>query len=219
MFTMPASGAVHLIDTELLGETSPVQDVLFASQKPRLPVVTIGDDQAPGLFNASDVPLFDALSYGAPAPDPVAIATPDRVVPLVLSKQPGFRDGTIQLVHMINGQAAPGIQPITVAEGDFVRLHIANDTAEYHPMHLHGHVFSLIAVDGRALRGSPVHQDSVLVGPNQTVDVAFVADNPGVWMFHCHVLLHAGMGMTTSINYVGYSTPFEMGARSGNMPE
>jgi hypothetical protein len=46
-----------------------------------------------------------------------------------------------------------------------------------------------------------------------------VANNPGVWMFHCHVLLHAGMGMTTSVNYVGYSTPFEMGMQSGNMPE
>ena len=86
-------------------------------------------------------------------------------------------------------------------------------------MHLHGHVMSVIAIDGQALEGSRVHLDSVLVGPQQTVDVAFAANNPGVWMFHCHVLLHADMGMTAAIDYVGYATPFEMGTRSGNMPE
>jgi FtsP/CotA-like multicopper oxidase with cupredoxin domain len=64
-----------------------------------------------------------------------------------------------------------------------------------------------------------VHLDSLLVGPRDTWDVAFVADNPGVWMFHCHVLLHAAMGMVTTLNYAGISTPFEMGSRSGNMPE
>jgi FtsP/CotA-like multicopper oxidase with cupredoxin domain len=98
-------------------------------------------------------------------------------------------------------------------------MHIVNTTSEYHPMHLHGHVMSVIAIDGQPAQGSPIHLDTVLIGPHQTVDVAFVANNPGVWMFHCHVLLHADMGMTTSINYVGYSTPFEMGTRSGNMPE
>jgi FtsP/CotA-like multicopper oxidase with cupredoxin domain len=100
-----------------------------------------------------------------------------------------------------------------------VRLHIVNDTAEYHPMHLHGHVLSILSIDNRPVAGSPLHLDSVLVGPHQTIDAAFAANNPGVWMFHCHVLLHAGMGMTTSVNYVGYSTPFEMGTQSGNMPE
>jgi len=81
------------------------------------------------------------------------------------------------------------------------------------------HLDSVIAIDGQAAQGSPIHLDSVLVGPRQTVDVAFAANNPGVWMFHGHVLLHTDMGMTTSINYVGYSTPIEMGTRSGNMPE
>jgi FtsP/CotA-like multicopper oxidase with cupredoxin domain len=217
-FTMPVSGGVRLVDSELAGETSAVQDVLFVSPKPHLPVVTFGDaESSPVDVNA--VPLFDALHYGEPAPDPIAAANADVTEPVVLSKQPGIRDGTLQLVHLINGQASPEVAPIVVSEGDVVRLHIVNDTAEYHPMHLHGHVFSVLAVDGQRPEGSPVHQDTVLVGPNQTLDVAFLADNPGVWMFHCHVLLHAGMGMTTSVNYVGYSTPYEMGTRSGNMPE
>ncbi len=55
--------------------------------------------------------------------------------------------------------------------------------------------------------------------PRAWTDVAFIADNPGIWMFHCHLLLHAGMGMVTTINYQSISTPFEMGTGSGNMPE
>jgi hypothetical protein len=49
--------------------------------------------------------------------------------------------------------------------------------------------------------------------------MAFVADNPGIWMLHCHVLLHAGMGMSMTLNYAGVYTPSEIGTRSGNMPE
>jgi len=218
VFTMPASGSVRLIDTEVLGETSPVQNVLFATQKPALPSVTIGEGDLPEV-GLSSTPLFDPLNYGKPAADAVAMTAPDLSVPLVLSKQPGIRDGRVELVHMINGEAAPGVPPITVSEGEIVRLHVVNTTGEYHPMHLHGHVFSLLAIDGQPVQGSPIREDSVLVGPNQTVDVAFIADNPGVWMLHCHVLLHADMGMTMSVNYVGYATPYEMGTRSGNMPE
>jgi FtsP/CotA-like multicopper oxidase with cupredoxin domain len=123
------------------------------------------------------------------------------------------------LIHTINGHASPNVPPITVSVGQIVHLHVVNNTAEYHPMHLHGHVLSVIARNGVAIEGSPVHIDSVLVGPNETWDVAFAADNPGIWMFHCHVLLHASMGMVATINYTGVSTPFEMGSSSGNVPE
>jgi FtsP/CotA-like multicopper oxidase with cupredoxin domain len=78
---------------------------------------------------------------------------------------------------------------------------------------------SVLSRNGELLQGSPVHLDTLLVGPHETWDVAFAGDNPGIWMFHCHVLLRAGMGMSTTINYVGISTPFEMGSRSGNMAE
>jgi FtsP/CotA-like multicopper oxidase with cupredoxin domain len=218
VFTMPSSGSVRLIDTEIIGATSAVQKFFTGDTQPKLATVTIGSGDAP-TADTSSAPLFDALHYGAAAPDPVATTTPDQIAPVLLGEHPGIRDGRPQLVHTINDAASPNIPPITVEEGQIIRLHIVNNTGEYHPMHLHGHVLSVIAVDGDPPAGSPIHLDSVLVGPNQTVDVAFAANNPGVWMFHCHVLLHAGMGMTTGINYAGYSTPFEMGTRSGNMPE
>jgi FtsP/CotA-like multicopper oxidase with cupredoxin domain len=218
VFTMPTSGSVQLIDTEIQGASTPVQTLLFGSPRPHLASVVFGDGQAQPV-DVDALPMFDPLHYGAPAPDDVAAATPDQTVNVTLGEHPGIRDGRPELVHTIDGAASPDVPPITVAEGQIVRLHIVNQTGEYHPMHLHGHVLTLLAVDGQPIKGSPVHQDSILVGPDETVDVAFAADNPGVWMFHCHVLLHAGMGMTTSINYVGYSTPFAMGTDSGNMPE
>ena len=70
--------------------------------------------------------------------------------------------------------------PITVAEGQIVHLHIVNNTEEYHPMHLHGHVLSVLARNGVAIEGSPVHIDSVLVGPHETWDLAFAANNPSI---------------------------------------
>jgi len=86
-------------------------------------------------------------------------------------------------------------------------------------MHLHGHVFTLLSKNGKPLSGSPVHQDSVLVGPHETWQVAFVADNPGLWMLHCHVLIHAASGLSMMVSYVGISTPYNMGPDSGNIPE
>jgi hypothetical protein len=50
-------------------------------------------------------------------------------------------------------------------------------------------------------------------------DVDFKADNPGIWMLHCHVLAHATAGMSMTINYEGIYTPFAMGTQSGNIPE
>jgi FtsP/CotA-like multicopper oxidase with cupredoxin domain len=219
VFTMPPSGSVQLVDTELAGETTAVQQFFTSNAQPHFAKVTIGEGQPPATDGAVDAPLFEPLQYGQPAADAVASATPDQVVPVVLGEHPGMRDGRPQLVHTINGADSPSVPPITVAEGQIVRMHIVNTTAEYHPMHLHGHVMSVISVDDQPVQGSPIHLDSVLLAPHQTIDVAFAANNPGVWMFHCHVLLHAGMGMTTSVNYVGYSTPFEMGTRSANMPE
>ncbi len=137
----------------------------------------------------------------------------------MLNEQPGFHDGRIELVHTIHGHSSPFIPPIAVREGQVIRLHIVNETGEFHPMHLHGHTLSVLARNGRPIQGSPLHLDSITVGPNETWDVAFLSDNPGVWMLHCHVLLHASFGMSLTINYTGISTPYEMGSRSGNVPE
>ncbi len=84
--------------------------------------------------------------------------------------------------------------------GNSVRLTIRNETAFPHPMHLHGHHMKLLSIDGNAL-SEQNWVDSPLVMPNQTVELAFVADNPGNWLFHCHALEHhaAGLGALVRI--------------------
>lgn len=82
--------------------------------------------------------------------------------------------------------------------GAHVVLAMHNDTAWHHPIHLHGHVFRLITRNGRPTQ----HRewlDSVLMAPRERVEIAFVADNPGDWMFHCHVLAHQHGGMMATI--------------------
>jgi FtsP/CotA-like multicopper oxidase with cupredoxin domain len=220
VFTMPAGHAVRLVDTEEHGEQTAVQSLFTAGQSERKGWVTVGDAPAPEVaFDPSRLPVFDLTRYGSPTRDPVAAEPAGLNAPIVLGEGPGFRDGTMQLIHTINGQAAPAVPALTVHEGEVVHLHIVNQTAEYHPMHLHGHTMSVLAANGQPIQGSPIHLDTVLVGPHQTWDVAFAADNPGVWMLHCHVLLHASMGMMMTIGYAGITTPYTMGSRSGNVPE
>ncbi|HEY7609055.1 MAG TPA: multicopper oxidase family protein [Alphaproteobacteria bacterium] len=71
---------------------------------------------------------------------------------------------------------------------------LENDTAWHHPIHLHGHVFQVVARDGAKVARTE-WRDTVLMNPRERVDIAFVADNPGDWMFHCHILEHQAGGM------------------------
>ena len=75
-----------------------------------------------------------------------------------------------------------------VSEGDVVRFTIENNSDDTHPMHLHGHHAVVLAKDGEAATGSPWWVDSLEVGVGESYEIAFVADNPGLWMDHCHNL-------------------------------
>lgn len=85
-----------------------------------------------------------------------------------------------------------------VKKGDHVVLRLLNETDFAHPMHLHGHFFRVVGIDGRP-QVLQDWRDTVMMLPRQSVDVAFVADNLGEWMFHCHILSHAAGGMMGTI--------------------
>ena len=74
---------------------------------------------------------------------------------------------------------------------------------EAHPIHLHGHSFRVTAVGGRTLP-VPWIKDVVDVEPMDRTDLEFVADNPGIWMFHCHKPMHIEGGMSTLVRYQRY---------------
>jgi len=90
--------------------------------------------------------------------------------------------------------------PLQVAKGERVAIVMTNKTMMPHPMHLHGHVFQVVQIDHQRLSGAM--RDTVLVPPGSRVTVAFDADNPGLWAFHCHLLYHMEAGMFQIIRYV-----------------
>ena len=73
-------------------------------------------------------------------------------------------------------------------------FNLKNVTQYHHPIHLHGHTFTVLELDGESLT-HPFHTDTVLLGKNGSAKVAFVADNPGRWMYHCHVIEHLKTGL------------------------
>ncbi len=101
----------------------------------------------------------------------------------------------------INGVAyTEATPPLPVAAGERVELVFVNQTMMPHPMHLHGHVFQVVAVNGERFAGAM--RDTVLVPPATSVTVAFDADNPGWWALHCHLLYHMEAGMFTTVRYL-----------------
>jgi FtsP/CotA-like multicopper oxidase with cupredoxin domain len=86
-------------------------------------------------------------------------------------------------------------------------------------MHLHGHHMRVLSRDGVPVRGSPWWVDTLNVQDGEEYEVAFRADNPGVWMLHCHILDHAAAGLNMHLAYEGYRTPFEVGGDVENDPE
>jgi FtsP/CotA-like multicopper oxidase with cupredoxin domain len=90
--------------------------------------------------------------------------------------------------------------PIAAVKGDRVELLIRNQTMMAHPIHLHGHHFQVVAIDGQP-RFSGAVRDTVDIPPNANVTVALDANNPGQWAFHCHHLYHMAAGMMTTFGY------------------
>ncbi|UXI04598.1 multicopper oxidase family protein [Photobacterium sp. TY1-4] len=77
---------------------------------------------------------------------------------------------------------------------------LKNVTQYHHPIHLHGHTFTVLEMDGKPV--TPFHTDTVLLGKNGHAKAAFVADNPGRWMYHCHVIEHMKTGLMGYIEVV-----------------
>jgi FtsP/CotA-like multicopper oxidase with cupredoxin domain len=93
-----------------------------------------------------------------------------------------------------NGMAGLPEKPLASARvGETIRIKMVNRTRWPHAMHLHGHHFRVLSADGNP---GPL-RDTTLMGPETTQEIAFVADNPGDWLLHCHMLEHAAAGMMT----------------------
>ena len=130
---------------------------------------------------------------------PLTPKTPDQTS--VLSLQGNMA----KYVWMMNGVAFdvnnPGAEKsqVQVKIGQRVALKFVNETPMSHPMHLHGHTFQVVEINGRPLQG-PL-RDTVLVPGNATVTVVFDTNNPGLWFVHCHIMWHLEAGMAALLKY------------------
>jgi FtsP/CotA-like multicopper oxidase with cupredoxin domain len=179
------------------------------------------DAPAAGMASFVDGADLDLLDYGSSAP--TAGFSRDQVTReavLVLDRQFRFLNGIPTLAQTVNGEVHPFVPPIPVGEGDLLRLTVVNRGGETHPMHPHGHRVLVESRNGEAVRGSPLWLDTFDVQPGEVWTVLLRADNPGIWMAHCHNLEHATQGMVVHLTYQGVSTPFMLGGGpADNRPE
>jgi FtsP/CotA-like multicopper oxidase with cupredoxin domain len=118
----------------------------------------------------------------------VAVKEPDQLEQVTLN-------GQMQpYAWGMNGVTFGHDTPIRTSPGARLRLQMTNETMMAHPMHIHGHTWSLPGNGG-------LRKDTVLVLPMQTVTADLQADNPGKWAYHCHNIYHAEIGMMTSLQY------------------
>jgi len=137
--------------------------------------------------------MWDYLVFGRAA----EAAEPDERVELLFQKVPGGRGGFNRWT--INGKSWPDAAPVMVRQGKRYRLVFRNDSGDMHPMHLHRHSFELVNFAGKPTRG--LIKDVVNVPRHQTVEVDFVADNPGPSLLHCHMQEHQDYGFMTLVKY------------------
>ena len=159
---------------------------------------------------------LDLLSYGKGKAD---MPKANRVFDYSIGRRPGFLDGRPGYWWTINGGMWPDVPMFMVRKGDVVKFRIENHSGEAHPMHLHGHHALVTARNGKPVKGGPLWVDTIEVAADQTIDLVFRADNPGVWMDHCHELPHATEGLVAHLMYEGYTTPYKVGGKTANQPE
>ena len=181
--------------------------------------IHIGDPAATAPPAAQPTETLDLLAYGAPAPLGIDVSSPERVYDYVISRRFGIINGRPGNFWTINGRLFPDVPMFHVSAGDVVVMKIVNDSNDVHPMHLHGHHVVVLSRDGVAASGSPWWVDSLEVHPHESYEIAFVADNPGIWADHCHTLLHAVDGLIAHVMYDGVTTPFTINGEAGNRPE
>ena len=184
---IPRMPAAHPVLAVLEGENSQTGIVLLAGRAPITRLSSVAD-------MASAALTLD-LESRLRATKPLEARQADRVHTLNLTGQMAGYAWSLNNVTWNND-----VPPLPVAGGERVELVMINRTPMPHPMHLHGHEFQVVEIDGRRFAGAV--RDTVLVPPGRRVVIAFDANNPGLWSFHCHLLYHLQAGMFTTVRYV-----------------
>ena len=104
-----------------------------------------------------------------------------------------------------NSRVFPGIDSLNVALNDRVRIRVGNLTMTNHPIHLHGHEFSVTGTDGGPVpKGARWPEVTTDIAVGQMRQIEFVADEEGDWALHCHKSHH-------TMNAMGHNIPTMIG--------
>jgi FtsP/CotA-like multicopper oxidase with cupredoxin domain len=133
---------------------------------------------------------------------PGTAATPDETFEMTFAKDNAALSGFNRWT--INGTAYPmtgAVQPAAfqVQHGRRYRVRMRNASDDIHPIHLHRHLFEVVKIAGQTTTG--VMKDTLMLGGYQEAEIDFVADNPGLTLFHCHQQLHMDYGFMTLFGY------------------
>ncbi|MEI5908485.1 multicopper oxidase family protein [Bacillus spongiae] len=163
------------------------------------------------------LPHFDYTSYGEASDSPFALS---QVYDVEYTMDLNTEMKNHEMAYTINGKTFPNTENIQVKEGEKVKVTLRNNSMmDDHPMHLHGHFFQIISKNGKLVEGSPIIKDTVNLTPGDEYVIAFEADNPGDWLFHCHDLHHASAGMVNMVKYDNFQPDFELDPNANNKPE
>jgi FtsP/CotA-like multicopper oxidase with cupredoxin domain len=184
LIDLPGNGA-YPIFAQVEGKQARTGIVLAASGAPVSRLAAEAGETAP--------PVDLSLERRLKAVTPLAPRAPDVTHRVILA------GAMAPYAWSINGEYWPNVTPLLIVPGQRVAIEMLNRTMMPHPMHLHGHAFQVVAINGAPLAGAV--RDTVLVPPMGSVTIAFDADNPGRWAFHCHNLYHMMTGMMTEIRY------------------
>lgn len=183
--------------------------------------ISIISHESDGGYILANIPVLDAKNtkrqdVNALPENPITFVEgkADQSVPLVMDggAMGGLRSGIYNgkelgamrlmrngMFWTLNGVAGMPESPFLTAEkGSIVEIPLVNNTAFGHAMHMHGNHFQERLADGTM---GP-HRDTILVNQGETKTIVFVAENPGKWLFHCHMLSHQAAGMKTYLEIV-----------------
>jgi FtsP/CotA-like multicopper oxidase with cupredoxin domain len=186
LIDLPGNGA-YPIFAQVEGKRARTGIVLAVSGAPVSPLAAAAAENA--------LPIDLSLERRLEAVTPLAPRAPDVKHRVILA------GAMAPYAWSLNGEYWPKVTPLMIATGQRVAIEMLNHTMMPHPMHLHGHAFQVVAINGAPLAGAV--RDTVLVPPMGSVTIAFDADNPGRWAFHCHNLYHMMTGMMTEVRYPG----------------
>jgi FtsP/CotA-like multicopper oxidase with cupredoxin domain len=140
---------------------------------------------------------WDYTRFGNPQ---VTAAAPDETIVMTFTKNNAALDGFNQWAINDIPFSMNKMEPMfRLHEGKRYRLRMQNASDDIHPVHLHRHSFELTKIVGQSTTG--VLKDVVMLGGYQEIEVDFVADNPGLTLFHCHQQLHMDFGFMALFNY------------------